>query len=354
VIRRQELYDRDCVSGLIHVIEQVPPRAAVRRPLDIDRASVGLLLLWSILRWERTFVIRTLEALGVDLWSITRDVDEALDRHRHPGGQHEGGSIPGDLDLFILCWLDQAAEQARSLQHEYLSGEHLVLAMLADGSGELAAVLQQHGPNYDAFRLAVADAIGEKAASGVVEPGRDRGDQPQLKAATAGSSGDSAAENRETSSWIAEVDLPAVGVPRRFGVFILMMMVTQYAVLFSILRWLRATDLLFGLLAILFTGIGIGQAVLFGGRYPRAASIWVGSILVPIEVCVWVMYQWGDLLNHKSVVILVAELTAIFLCSIPLGTIFGYLFGTVTAASFYLLDWYENRRAAKRGESPID
>ena len=93
----------------------------------------------------------------------------------------------------------------------------------------------------------------------------------------------------EASTWIADIDRPAVGVPRRFGVFIMMLMVTLYAVLFSVLKVLRASNLVFVLLALLFTGIGIGQAVLFGGRYPRAASIWIGSVLVPIEVCVFVL-----------------------------------------------------------------
>ena len=60
--------------------------------------------------------------------------------------------------------------------------------------------------------------------------------------------------NPEASSWIADLDRPAVGVPRRFGVFIMMLMVTLYAVLFSMMKLLRATNLVFVLLALLFTG----------------------------------------------------------------------------------------------------
>lgn len=36
-----------------------------------------------------------------------------------------------------------------------------------------------------------------------------------------------------------------------------------------------------------------------------------------------------------------------FLLSIPFGALFGYLFGTVTAGGFWLVDLYEKRQAAK-------
>ena len=113
MIGRQELYDRECVAGLIHVIEQVPLRAEVRRPLGIHRSSVGLLLLWSLLRWERTFLIQTLERLGVNLWSLTRDVDEALKLCSKQARAAGVSSNSEGLDPFLRGWLNQAAVQAR-------------------------------------------------------------------------------------------------------------------------------------------------------------------------------------------------------------------------------------------------
>ncbi len=348
MIRRQELYDRDCVASLIHVIEQTPLRAAVRRGLAIDRSSAGLLLLWSLLRWERTFPIETLEGLGVDLWSLTRKVDEALKCHNQKARETGAAGDRTDLDPLVRGWLDRAAEQARGLDHDFLGGEHLLLALLADGDPELAAVFQPSGLTRDALKRTIVDALAETVEvmpldaemdTIATNPKRQRGDDSSR-----------GPEEREASIWIGDVDRPAIGVPRRFGVFILMLMVTMYAVLFSVLQTLRANPLVFVLLALLFTGIGIGQAVLFGGRYPRAASIGIGSILAPIEACVFAMCQKGfpSIFSDATAFLF---LLAIFLFGMPLGAIFGYLFGTLTAGGFWLVDWYEKRQQATKSSS---
>ncbi len=384
MIRRQELYDRQCVASLIHVVEQAPLRAAVRRPLAIHRSSVGLLLLWSLLRWERTFLICTLERLGVDLWSLTRDVDEALKLCSKEARDVGARSSSADLDPLLRGWLDQAAAQARALGHDFLGGEHLLLALLADADSDLAAVFQRNGLTYDSLKQAVGDALRGPASSQV--GGTEGGLKSTLQAdalsgaapspvlvpddAQSGHAGQAASPPRpqtghalryhaergnegegEASTWIAEIDRPAVGVPRRFGVFIMMLIVTLYAVLFSLLKLLRANNLVFGLLALLFTGIGIGQAVLFGGRYPRSASIWMGSILVPIEVCVFALCQKDLLYVGSSGTMVVVSLLAVFLFSMPLGAVVGYLFGTLTAGGFFLVDRYEKRQQAAKESS---
>jgi len=89
--------------------------------------------------------------------------------------------------------------------------------------------------------------------------------------------------------------------------------------------------------------------VLFGGRYPRAASIWIGSILVPIEVCVFLMspkdyFYVGSLPGTEVFALLLAA----FVFTIPVGAIFGYLFGALTAGAFCLVDWYEKKQLTQR------
>ncbi len=249
-----------------------------------------------------------------------------------------------DLDPFVRGWLDRAAEQARGLEHKFLGGEHLLLALLADGDPELAAVFRPSGLTCDALKRTIVEALAETVEVTPLEAKMDTIDtNPNRRQGDDSSRGP---EEREASSWIGDVDRPAIGVPRRFGVFILMLMVTMYAVLFSVLQTLRANPLVFVLLALLFTGIGIGQAVLFGGRYPRAASIGIGSILVPIEACVFAMCQKGfpSIFSDATAFLF---LLAIFLFGMPLGAIFGYLFGTLTAGGFWLVDWYEKRQQAR-------
>ena len=251
-------------------------RAAVRRGLVIDRSSAGLLLLWSLLRWERTFPIETLECMGVDLWSLTRKVNEALKCHKCHKKKDCDAVAAGDrrdLDPFVRGWLDRAAEQARGLEHKFLGGEHLLLALLADGDPELAAVFRPSGLTCDALKRTIVEALAETVEVTLLEAKMDTIDtNPNRRQGDDSSCGPEEARGVELD-W--RLDRPAIGVPRRFGVFILMLMVTMYAVLFSVLQTLRANPLVFVLLALLFTGIGIGQAVLFGGAIrgrPRSGS----------------------------------------------------------------------------------
>ena len=78
----------------------------------------------------------------------------------------------------------------------------------------------------------------------------------------------------------------AVGVPRRFGVGALVLMLTVYAVLFRSLAALGANSLFITVAACFFSGVAIAQAWLFGGRDPRRASLLSGAILLPVSVVV--------------------------------------------------------------------
>jgi hypothetical protein len=344
VITRRELDFRRCVTGLIHVVEQVPLRASVRGPLSIDEATAGLLLLWSALRWERTFAIRTLESLHVDLWSMTREVDEAL-KVRGCREESPPTAPRPSLDLCVRKWLDSAAEQARNLQHDFVGIEHLLLALAARDAPPFAAIFHHCDLTYDALKEAIVDGLAQAApVLTLVEVPAETLPSPATTAMTSVGDPPPAAETGALN-WITEIDRPAVGVPRRFGMFLMMMMVTFYALLFSVLKVLGASTLVFVFIALLFTGISVGQAVLFGGRYPRAASIWIGLVLVPIELLAFCMFQ-NDFIyfGNMSVGQILAAAIAIVFVGVPLGAIFGYLFGTVTAGGFYLEDWYEKRR----------
>jgi hypothetical protein len=346
VITRQELYDRKCVSGLINVVEQVPLRASVRGPLPIDDATAGLLLLWSSLRWERTFAIRTLEGLRVDLWSLTRETDEALKACCSRGGEEPVAGTPDRLDSCVRKWLDSAAEQARNLRNGFVGIEHLLLALVAQDTPPIAAIFHCCGVTYAALKEAIVTGLARAAVPALIlAEGPDASSAEPFAIAAQAVTAPSVTDKAAGSSWITEIDRPAVGVPRRFGMFIMMLMVTLYALLFSLLKVLHASTSVFVFIALLVTGIGIGQAVLFGGRYPRAASIWIGLVLVPIEMLAFCMFA-NDFIyfGNMSVGEVLAVVIGIVFVGVPIGAIVGYLFGTVTAGGFYLEDWYDKRR----------
>jgi hypothetical protein len=122
---------------------------------------------------------------------------------------------------------------------------------------------------------------------------------------------------------------------------ILMLMMTMYALLFSAMQLLKTPPEVFATVAILFTGVGLGQMVLYGGRYPRAASIWVGACLFPLEIialfCIFGIDREGGLV-------------CLLMLSPVLGALFGYLAGGLTAGVFLLLEKYGKHA---EGEEPL-
>lgn len=61
--------------------------------------------------------------------------------------------------------------------------------------------------------------------------------------------------------------------PRRFDLFTVMIVTAAYALLLGGMSALRFPPVVSGYVAGFITLVGIGQAVLFGGRWPRFASV---------------------------------------------------------------------------------
>lgn len=120
------------------------------------------------------------------------------------------------------------------------------------------------------------------------------------------------------------------GVPRRFGVGILLVIATMYAVLFAIMRTLAFPPAAFVLIALFFTGVGLGQMLLFKGKRPRRASVIVGGILCP-SLFLAVAVIEGVVHRIPTVNLLHPDFWKILgYCTIT-GTILGYLAGMLIA-----------------------
>ncbi|MGA2032763.1 MAG: Clp protease N-terminal domain-containing protein [Thermoguttaceae bacterium] len=353
MLSRRELYQRRCVDDLIHVVEQVSLRADVRAGLALSESTVAMLLLWSLLRWERNFLIVCLEQLGIDLWALTRELDELLKCQQH-ATVRAGASAPcGELDHLLRQWLKRTDAEARTMGHEFLGTEHLLLALIAWADASLNPLLKHHGLDYQAVSAAVVEALrrADAAAPGAADQADawaavsssapfDRSGLSRIPAA------------RRTAPWGVGADRPAVGVPRRFSLAILMLMVTLFAVLFSIMRMLDVHPIAFIMIFVLVLAVGFGQALLFQGRYPRAASMWVGGILVPLEVLVAMI-----VVAKTSETADIKEFYCLLVCSAVLGPAVGYMAGCVTAGAFFLIDQYQKRRAARAtlvDEEPLE
>ena len=84
---------------------------------------------------------------------------------------------------------------------------------------------------------------------------------------------------------IPQVIIREAGVPRQFGVGMLLVVTAVYAVLFAILRASKAPPSSFVVVGLFPFLIGLGQMLLFKGQRPRRASMIVGAC---IAVVFWI------------------------------------------------------------------
>ncbi len=162
-MHNDELSARRFTTSAIHIIEQLVPRAADRgMTTEYTEQTAPALGLWAILRWERKVGLTALEALGVDVDALARDVDRALDEagresapptlHTLPSGEKV---LAMDFRRPVAPLLTAAEEEARGLGHSWVGSEHLVLAIVRVADARLRKVLAKHRLGYDRVRQAV-------------------------------------------------------------------------------------------------------------------------------------------------------------------------------------------------------
>lgn len=326
-----DLYRRRCVRDVIYVAEQVPARVAARSPIALDDSSLTLVLFWTLLRWESAFWMDCLEELGVDMWALTRELDALIDETKaaeladsHSEHVHQPWSpwFRQHIDRFLDRLLDRAQQEASALGHTYLGNEHLLLTILANADAPLASLLTRHGIHYQHVKDAIVAALPDLAPVEVVEP---------------------AADALPRKPWGAAWDSHAAGVPRRFSLAAMLLIVPLYSVLFATLQSVGANATVFAVVAVFVTGVGLGQTFLFGGQYPRAASLWTGACLLPAEVLVFLFSNYMLSSTNASLVMLLAAALGLTILCVPAGAAFGYLSGGVAAGLFFLIDRYAER-----------
>jgi hypothetical protein len=125
-------------------------------------------------------------------------------------------------------------------------------------------------------------------------------------------------------------------VPRRFGVNVLLVLMTGFAVLFALLRALNAPPPAFATIGVFFLGVTVSQVVLFQGKRPRMASMLVGAVLLPL---VMISAQLLDRSGRSPA----WEWLDMLVISTVFGAIWGYLAGTLVAGVFLLLERWTGR-----------
>jgi ATP-dependent Clp protease ATP-binding subunit ClpB len=95
----------------------------------------------------------TLRRLGVDVPAFREELAAILGRR----ARIQGGSLTADKRVSRV--IERAGEEARRLRDEYVSTEHLLIA-IAEGGGEAQQLLDRHGANREAILLSLAGVRG--------------------------------------------------------------------------------------------------------------------------------------------------------------------------------------------------
>ncbi len=109
-------------------------------------------LLLALVRQKEGVSPQILKKLGVDIHAVTEEIERALGRMPKISGPGSGGSIY--MSPRMNSVLVQAEKESRGLKDEYISTEHLFLALLED-SGEAGKILKR----YQLHRGKVLEAL---------------------------------------------------------------------------------------------------------------------------------------------------------------------------------------------------
>ncbi len=111
-------------------------------------------LLWSFLGQEENIVGAVLSKLGMGPTKIRQDLEKALEAMP----KISGGEVY--IGATLRQVMNEAQKEADKLQDEYVSTEHLFLAMLKDTAGGAGKILAQNGVREDAVLQALAAVRG--------------------------------------------------------------------------------------------------------------------------------------------------------------------------------------------------
>src|SRR5919201_997822 len=139
-------------------LQEAQARARALRHTEVD----GEHLLLALLDQPEGLVPGLLEKADVDIAALRQDIDSELSRRPKVSGP---GAPPGQVFVTqrLGRLLDAAEREAKRLKDEYVSVEHLVLAMAEEGSATAAGrALHEHGLTRDRLLGALTGIRGNQ------------------------------------------------------------------------------------------------------------------------------------------------------------------------------------------------
>ena len=114
-------------------------------------------ILWALAKEVHGVAAAVLEHFGVDLKPLRQEVETLLDARPHCETVEK--LSPSTQAQEVIA---HAVEEARSLDHNYIGTEHLLLGMMRDSAMTSAQVLSNLGLNMDAVRGQIQQVSKDK------------------------------------------------------------------------------------------------------------------------------------------------------------------------------------------------
>jgi ATP-dependent Clp protease ATP-binding subunit ClpB len=124
-----------------------------------DQELDGEHVLLALVEQGESLVPLVLQKLGVALPALKADLEKELTRRHKVQGT---SSTDVYLGQNLKKALDAAEAEARKLKDEFVSAEHLLLGLVAEGGTQLKAMLKTHKVSRDALLKALADLRGNQ------------------------------------------------------------------------------------------------------------------------------------------------------------------------------------------------
>jgi ATP-dependent Clp protease ATP-binding subunit ClpB len=116
-------------------------------------------LLLALMDQTESLIPELLQKLGVDSARFKAEVEKELERRHKVQG---GSSSDVFLSPTLKKALDAAAEEAARLRDDYISTEHLLLGLMAEGGTSLKKSFQAHGLKHNDLLKALAELRGNQ------------------------------------------------------------------------------------------------------------------------------------------------------------------------------------------------
>jgi hypothetical protein len=125
-----------------------------------------------------------------------------------------------------------------------------------------------------------------------------------------------------------------VGVPRRFSIGTMMILVTAFILLFAVLKTLDTPPIVFAIVTIYVAGIAASQSLLFKGRRPRLASVVSGMSMIALFVVIVAVMEFRVYPRSLDVGAIVGFLFTMVIFPVVVGAPLSYAVGCFVASIF--------------------